>query len=230
MYDNIWLKRVWIPFWVIQLLFSIILLASIGLGFGLLRDNRDDISDDLSDAGYDSSDVNHAWSAVSAILAVWIAVCAVTIIFDIVEIFLLARKRLSPVVAVVLNSLTTLVWLVLIIIACIGAVNSGTGLGIIWLAVIFATCLGKLIYCSVVLHRFRKTRSRGAYTPAQAESGLDPGYTAYNPAGPPPNPFRDPSRDPSPAPTPNQGAATEYYGGAPAFEMQQQQPQQRYYS
>lgn len=53
-----------------------------------------------------------------------------------------------------------------------------------------ATTLGKLLYCSVVLHRFRKSRSRGTYTPAQVESGLDPGYTAYNPAGAPPNPFR----------------------------------------
>lgn len=61
---------------------------------------------------------------------------ALTIIFDIVEIFLFARKRLSPVVAVVLNSLTTLAWAVLLIIACIGAGSEGTGLGLIWLAVV----------------------------------------------------------------------------------------------
>lgn len=72
----------------------------------------------------------------SAILAVWIVICAFIIIFDIVEIVLFARKKLSPVVAVVLNSLTTLAWAVLLIIAAIGAGSAGTGLGLIWLAVI----------------------------------------------------------------------------------------------
>lgn len=64
MYDNLWLKRVWIPLWVIQLLFVIILLASIGLGFSVLHDNKDELQDDLQDDGYDSDDFHHAYRAV----------------------------------------------------------------------------------------------------------------------------------------------------------------------
>lgn len=64
MYDNIWLKRVWIPFWVIQLIVTLVLLASIALGFAVLRDNKSDIADDVSDAGYNNDDFNSAWSAV----------------------------------------------------------------------------------------------------------------------------------------------------------------------
>lgn len=64
MYDNIWLKRVWIPFWVIQLIFTLLLLASIGLGFAVLRENRNDIADEVSNAGYSNDDFNTAWSAV----------------------------------------------------------------------------------------------------------------------------------------------------------------------
>lgn len=93
-----------------------------------------------------------------------------------------------------------------------------------------ATCLGKLIYTSVILHRFRRSRSATrawCLHAGHAEAGLD----TNNLAGAPPNPFRsvpgdsiqrrgthadlfhsDQSRDPSPAP-PQQsgsGAAANY--------------------
>lgn len=134
-----------------------------------------------------------------------------TIIFDIVEIVLYARKRLSPVVAVVLNTIATLVWAVFFILSLIGAARRRAALGFIWVIVILATCLGKLIYTSVILHRFRRSRSATrawCLHAGHAEAGLD----TNNLAGAPPNPFRDQSRDPSPAP-PQQsgsGAAANY--------------------
>ena len=63
MYDNIWLKRVWIPFWIVQLLFVAVLLASIGLGLSLLHNNKDDVTDTLQDQGINSNDADHAYTA-----------------------------------------------------------------------------------------------------------------------------------------------------------------------
>lgn len=59
-----------------------------------------------------------------------------TIIFDFVEIVLYARKRLSPVVAVVLNSIATLAWTVALILSLIGVGRSRAALGFIWVIII----------------------------------------------------------------------------------------------
>lgn len=64
MYDNIWLKRVWIPFWVIQLLILLILVVSVGIGFGVLRENKSELQGDLQDDGYGSDDFHEAYSTV----------------------------------------------------------------------------------------------------------------------------------------------------------------------
>ncbi|EME39243.1 hypothetical protein DOTSEDRAFT_83061 [Dothistroma septosporum NZE10] len=228
MYGNLYQKRVLVPFWVVQLLFVLILVVSLSLSLAFLKTSED--LGDGENASYPVSDYDESVYRAARIAAgVWLAICCVTIIFDIVEIVSYARKRLSPVVAVVLNTITTIVWVVFLVLSLIGIAQSRAALGFIWIIVVFATCLGKLIYVSVILHRFRKSRSatRGAYTPAQAEAGLDTSYTAYNPAGAnnlaaaPLSPFRDSSRDPSPAPQqpPGSGAAASYYG-APTYEMQ----------
>lgn len=217
MYGDLWLKRVLIPLWVIQLIFTILVLLSASVGLGVWQENADDFSEE-----YDNTE--DVEKAIKIGAGVYIAVSSVTILFNIVEIVLFARKRLNPIVAVVLNSITTLIWVVIVILAIVALVQSGVSvLGFIFFLVITATCKGKLLYASMVLHRYRKAvRDRGAYTPAQVEAGtFDTTHTAYNPAGPPPNPFRDPS----PAPPQNQVAGSAYStpgGYGVQYEMQQQ--------
>lgn len=65
MYDNIWLKRVWIPLWVIQLIILIILLIASAFGLAGLREYKDDVQNDLADDGFiTQAQVNTVWSAV----------------------------------------------------------------------------------------------------------------------------------------------------------------------
>ncbi|KAF7196051.1 hypothetical protein HII31_02677 [Pseudocercospora fuligena] len=225
MYNNLWLKRVWIPLWVIQLIFVLILLvvSSFAL-YGVAYIDEND----------PTNDYDNVYTALNAVAAVYIAICGLTVLFTLVEIILLARKRLNPVVAVSLESILFLIWLIIFVLVIVGVARAprqaGSALGFIFIIVVLATSLGKLIYSSVILHRYRKNRSaaRGTYSaPGDAETGLQ-AYTAYNPsAGAPPNPFRDSSRDPSPNPTTHQqrptGEAAGYYDSAPhgSYEMQQ---------
>lgn len=67
---------------------------------------------------------------------VYLAICCVTIIFDFAEIVLFARKKLSPVVAVVLNSIATLIWAVFLILSLIGVARSRAALGFVWVIII----------------------------------------------------------------------------------------------
>ncbi|KAI5358608.1 hypothetical protein Slin14017_G108910 [Septoria linicola] len=230
MANQLWQKRVLIPFWTIQLIFLVILLVLFSFSVALVRDYQDNYAD------YDGTDrINRpVYRAFNAVAAVYISLCALTIIFDITEIILLARNRLSPKLVVAFSAIITLVWAVILILQIVGSVGGATesALGFIFIIVVFATALGQLIYSSVILHRYRKGHfaSRGTYStaataPANAEAGVvgSGTYTAYNPAPAPLNPFRDNSRNPSPAAVghPSSGAAGEYYNTAPSYEMQQ---------
>ncbi|CAK4013486.1 hypothetical protein DOTSEDRAFT_83061 [Lecanosticta acicola] len=156
------------------------------------------------------------WSVVVRVSVAYLDICALTAVFQIVETVPYARKRLGPVLMVVLNTITTVVWIVLFSLSIVGAAKTNSALGFIWTIMLVAACLAKLIYSSVMrCTAFAKNRSssRGAYTPADPEAGVNPTvYTAYNPsayqnpAGPPSNPFRD-SRDPSPTMRPAGDAA-----------------------
>lgn len=68
----------------------------------------------------------------------YIALCALTIIFDLTEIILLARKRLSPTVVVTFNSILTLVWAVVLILQIVGTAAGAraSALGFIFIIVV----------------------------------------------------------------------------------------------
>ncbi|GIZ49769.1 hypothetical protein CKM354_001279600 [Cercospora kikuchii] len=231
MASQMWLKRVLIPFWIVQLIFVTILLVLFTFSLAVVRDYQEDYADSYG-VGRISKP---AYRAFNGVAAVYIALCALTIIFDLTEIILLARKRLSPTVVVTFNSILTLVWAVVLILQIVGTAAGAraSALGFIFIIVVLATSLGKLIYSSVILHRYRigQFATRGTYSsPANAEAGVafDPTPsgpdTAYNPVPAPLNPFRDASRDPSPAAGihhPTSGAAAAYYHTAPAHDMQQ---------
>lgn len=48
MYDSVWNKSVWIPFWILQLVAAAIFLVLSALGLGFWKDYSDDIDDDYS--------------------------------------------------------------------------------------------------------------------------------------------------------------------------------------
>ena len=63
-----------------------------------------------------------------------------TVLFTLVEIILLARKRLRPVVAVSLESILFLIWLIIFVLVIVGVARAprqaGSALGFIFIIVI----------------------------------------------------------------------------------------------
>lgn len=53
------------------------------------------------------------------------SLCTITLLFNIAEIILFARHKLSPVTAVVLATLTTAIWTIVVILLLIGIFGSG---------------------------------------------------------------------------------------------------------
>ncbi|KAF1991319.1 hypothetical protein K402DRAFT_122938 [Aulographum hederae CBS 113979] len=211
-------KRVLIPFWVLRMLFSLALIGIYATAVGFVayyNDNND--NDSYIDNSRPSSSVEKTAVAVVAVL---LAFMVISLIFDIVEIILFARRRLTPVVFLVLNVLQTAIWLVFFCLAVAGAATTRNGaLGTVLYLITFLLSLGLMIYASVVLHRHRS--SRGAYTPANQTSGLEAQHTAYPPQ----------TQEPyyaAPVPQLPHGAANTYYNAPQeAGYYGQQAPQAR---
>ncbi|CZT18324.1 uncharacterized protein RCC_04168 [Ramularia collo-cygni] len=185
--ENMWSKAFWIPFWTLQLVSASIFLAISAVSLGIWRSSGDDY-----DYGIDTELTKHPQrldSAVNVVSGVFIGISALTIAMNGIEIILFARKRLSAVSVVVFNSVTTALWLGMVVLLALAAVG-GAAPVFTWIVIIvaFAASTGKLAYGSVILHRSRKrfTHRKGAYTSAAAavESGLDSSpsgpHTAYN--------------------------------------------------
>jgi len=196
MNEKMWLKRVLIPFWTIELLWCLVILIISAVFLGQLR---------KLDAGYNS---------LSSILL--IAFTGVTIILDAVNIGFFAKHKLRPATFLTLCVIKAIFWVFIFVLDIIDAAGTyrETGLAFLFSAVLFATSVGQVAYGAVIVHRKRKgTYSRGYYagvTGAAGATGYRAGgyespprgsYAGYNPHGAPPNPFRDPSREPSPEPS-----------------------------
>lgn len=67
----------------------------------------------------------------------YIGISAVTIVVNVVEIILFARKKLSPVAAVVFNSVTTALWLGMLVFLAFVAVGGGASV-FSWIVIIVA--------------------------------------------------------------------------------------------
>jgi hypothetical protein len=63
-YESLWLKRVLIPFWVVQMLVCLVYLAVSALGLGFWKARQDDIDDIYADYGYSTNDRNASYQAV----------------------------------------------------------------------------------------------------------------------------------------------------------------------
>ncbi|KAK3072525.1 hypothetical protein LTR53_006661 [Teratosphaeriaceae sp. CCFEE 6253] len=219
MQGNMWLKKVLIPFWAVELLWLLATLVVSGLGLYAWETTKSG-----------DSDVRlHKIVSLSAILL--LAMAAISILFDLAAIVLFARHTLQPLTFVIFSSIKAVFWIFIFVVDIIDVTRGNTS-GIVWAflfsAVLFCTSVGQVAYAAVILHRTRKgaytrgdygdvagginTDYRGADHKRAAKEGL--GY-----AGAPPNPFRDPSREPSPAAAQRVPltAAQEPRAGHPAF-------------
>nr|POE82665.1 hypothetical protein CFP56_75117 [Quercus suber] len=221
---KIWHKRVLIPFFVIEILWSLIFIATGALSIIAAQklDAFEVLDSSLSDQEYDA-----ALRVLAIIAGVFIAVASITLILDLTAIILWARHRLMPATQVAFTSVKTFFWLVIFVLKVAAVVRSG-GLGFIWSIVLLyalhspprpfldpandlpsANSLGQLIYASVILHRYRKGNfsNRGTYTAAPMPV-MGPAYdTAYNSA----SPFRGVSTTSSGHLEPFRAPHTEYY-------------------
>lgn len=126
--DKIWLKRVLIPIWVIQLIILLIEVAGSAISLYAVDSYSDG---NIVYEGFKcvSPTANFHLSNVltrhlhSIAAAVAIAVCASTIIVDIVEIVMVARHSLRPVANIVIQSIKSSVWTVWFVFTIIGFVD-----------------------------------------------------------------------------------------------------------
>ncbi|KAK5124029.1 hypothetical protein LTR85_002226 [Meristemomyces frigidus] len=228
MHDGIWLKRVLVPFWVVDLIWFLVILIFASMDVGLYNE----------ESGIDVIEA-----------AVLLAMSSISMILDVTAIVLLARHKLTPVTYLVFQCVKTAFWTYPFIVDIVlSAHHYKTGLSFLFTVVLFCTSVGQLAYGSITLDRKRKGKlpHRGQYTGVEGghlaagyETPPRGSYAAYNPYGAPPNPFRDPSpaRGPSPAASaPTQqptamhpafrpsGEANEYYDpssvGDRSYEMQ----------
>jgi hypothetical protein len=233
-YENIWHKRQLVPCWILQCIAAGIFMIAAGLliaAASYIKNNEDEL--DLSDYNYYgySSDELITYAAALGGVIFGLSIC--TIVFDIVECVLYARRVLSPVALLVLAVLKTLAWgafLVLVIISA--AKGSVSWLDILLGVVLVATSLSQLILGAKYTHRQRKGTldNRGNYKPTitgHVEGGLNPSYHTGPVQYPQPHqdPFNDTTyRSHSPVPpiygqNPNDAAAYDSH-----VEMQPQKP------
>ena len=122
--DKIWLKRVCIPLWVIQLLVYLIYAGASGVALWAVdaAEDRGYLDDDKYDGVAQTLNIG---AAVSLALSVF------TIVLVIVEIILAAVHKLKPVANIVFQVIKSLIWSAWFILTIVSVANGGaTGLNI----------------------------------------------------------------------------------------------------
>ncbi|ETS82011.1 hypothetical protein PFICI_07013 [Pestalotiopsis fici W106-1] len=202
-YEGLWHKRQLVPCWILQCLAAGVFLIASGLllaAAAYVKKNETDL--DYSYYGYSTDQLLTYAAAAGSVILVF-SVC--TIVFDIVECVLYARRVLSPVALLVLAVLKTAAWGAYFILAIVSAAQgSASWLDLFLSAVLVSTALSQLILGARFTHRLRKGTldNRGNYSAAAAqhvEGGMAPPPAGYAYGGPQLNPFNDTSyRSPSP--------------------------------
>ncbi|MCJ1437651.1 hypothetical protein MMC27_007038 [Xylographa pallens] len=202
-----WHKRVLIPFWVLQIVFMGIQVASASLGiyWNTATTSATSSTTVYTDNGsntttYTSGSINsgyvytnggtyyysYNYTAVIALYAIILTLALLGLLFSLAEIILFARHHLTPTKYFVSNLLKFLAWTALFCVGVANAVLYGTYvLSLVVNIVVELLFLGTLIYGSVIFHRFRKERragggrggGRGGGAPGKAEHGRAPGVT-----------------------------------------------------
>ncbi|KAH8667400.1 hypothetical protein BGZ60DRAFT_431641 [Tricladium varicosporioides] len=170
-----WRKAILIPCWCIQLFFMLAMIALLGLSIGVIVSWQKSYNNN----GYDADDLKKATHIVGPI---WITLCVFCVILTIVEIILLARRSLKPIVFLIMNVTKSGIWTVILILDIVSAVTVGgrttSILGVLIDAILYLSFLVPLIYGSVIFHRSRKEKK--FYSPVDAPYNVRNGVHNVN--------------------------------------------------
>ncbi|KAJ9643027.1 hypothetical protein H2201_006423 [Coniosporium apollinis] len=164
--NDVWLKRVLVPFWTFRLFFMVILFGLQAWAIAVTAQKQDMLNGDAE------------------LMLVWFVLITICLLLDITAIIMFARHNLSPRTFLVFNVIQTTIVLVWFILDIITAVRSRKVGGLLVLsALIVLSFVALLIYSAVIVHRARRA---GAYKPAHKSVNLESqsyppsGVTAYN--------------------------------------------------
>ncbi|KAK5714720.1 hypothetical protein LTR17_017110 [Elasticomyces elasticus] len=156
--NDIWLKRVLVPFWVIEIIWLIIVFIL-----------------SIFDFFWWDRLPSERWISISV---VELPFAAVSIILDITAIILFARRNLSTTTYLVFQCLKGAGWAAMFLIDVIFA-RYGTAKDLLFTIVLLGTSVGQVAYGSVLVHRKRKgTLIHDCETHHKGVDGMLPSYTA----------------------------------------------------
>ncbi|KAK5688564.1 hypothetical protein LTS10_000542 [Elasticomyces elasticus] len=163
-HNDIWLKRVLVPFWVIEIIWLIIVFILSILDF-FWWDRLP------SERWITETDTSNSISVVELPFA------TVSIILDITAIILFARRNLSTTTYLVFQCLKGAGWAAMFLIDVIFA-RYGTAKNLLFTIVLLGTSVGQVAYGSVLVHRKRKgTLIHDCETHHKGVDGMLPSYT-----------------------------------------------------
>ncbi|KAK5699295.1 hypothetical protein LTR17_023351 [Elasticomyces elasticus] len=156
-HNDIWLKRVLVPFWVIEIIWLIIIFIL-----------------SIFDFFWWDRLPSERWISISV---VELPFAAVSIILDITAIILFARRNLSTTTYLVFQCLKGAGWAAMFLIDVIFA-RYGTAKDLLFTIVLLGTSVGQVAYGSVLVHRKRKgTLIHDCETHHKGVENGPPGYT-----------------------------------------------------
>ncbi|KAI3324766.1 hypothetical protein HD806DRAFT_54635 [Xylariaceae sp. AK1471] len=218
-------KGVDITAWVLQIL---VCLIQVGVAAALLA-----VVDDY-EGGFDG-----VRGAINTSAGVSIGISALTIVIDIVEIVLIARKNMPPALYLSFACIKTLIWLIIFVLDLITLAI----VGIILSAIVVITSVVQLAFGARIVHKKRKgTLTGGKYVPTLNPAATGHVETGY---GVPPQPQaygvpqaygapQQPQAYNDPYTTSTTPVSSEYYSPTPTHHHQQQHqpppPQQQGYA
>ncbi|KAK7757924.1 hypothetical protein SLS62_000302 [Diatrype stigma] len=144
-------KSINLPAWILQIIICLIMIAASAFVMSIVNDG-------------DYQQYLHGYSGLFTTAAgVQIAITAVTIVLDIVEMVLIGRRRMQPALYLSSACVKTLIWCIIFILNLIAV----SVLAIILSAILAGTSVLQLVYGATLVHRKRRGTLRGGnYAPA----------------------------------------------------------------
>lgn len=173
-----WSKAVLVIFWIFQTIFMLIALGSSAAALAVAKTSYTTINGNGNTTSVSSSNTSPIYIAVCAVVLV---ISSLSIIFNITEMILYGRSRLTAPAYFGLQITKFLLWSLIFIMALARIRYNG----IVWImsqCVVEALFLATFIYAIVQLHRHRIAKRNAAYTHSGAPQFSAPTYAApsYN--------------------------------------------------
>ncbi|KAI1764717.1 hypothetical protein GGR53DRAFT_303967 [Hypoxylon sp. FL1150] len=177
-YEGIWRKRYLLPSWILQIICSVVFVVVAGLLLAAASYvQRHQRSSRYSYYGYSSSQlVEYARISGGVSLGLGLG----TLLFDVAEIVLYARRRLNPALLLSSACVKTAVWLAYFIILVIGSASGSVSVLDLILALVLAlTSIEQTVLGVVYTHRKRQGRlfSRDSSKAAEIDGSINVAYS-----------------------------------------------------